>query len=44
MTKGKRAAIVVWAAVVSFLVIDPLASTGIGAKGIELWNRLSHRS
>lgn len=34
-----------WAAVVSFLVIDPLASTGIAAKGIVLWNRLTkHRS
>jgi len=39
MTMKKKLLLVLWAALVSFLVIDPLASTGIGAKGIELWNR-----
>jgi hypothetical protein len=33
-----------WAAVVSFLVIDPLASSGIGAKGIEVWNSLTNKA
>jgi hypothetical protein len=28
-----------WAAIVGFLVVDPLAATGLGAKGIEFWNR-----
>jgi hypothetical protein len=39
MAKGKKLLLVLWAGLVSFLVIDPLASTGIGARGIELWNR-----
>jgi hypothetical protein len=39
MTKSKKLLLVLWAALVSALIIDPLASTGIGAKGIEIWNR-----
>ncbi len=39
MTKEKKLLVVLWAALVSLLVIDPHASTGIAAKGIELWNR-----
>ena len=30
---------VLWAALVSFIVVDPLTSTRIGVKGIELWHR-----
>jgi hypothetical protein len=44
MAKGKKLLLVLWAALVSYLVIDPLASTGMGAKGIELCNRLTNRS
>jgi hypothetical protein len=44
MGKAKKLLVVLCAAVVSYLVIDPLASTGIGAKGIELWNRLINRT
>jgi hypothetical protein len=43
MAKGKKLLVVLWAAVVSFLVIDPLASTGVGSKGIALWNKLTNR-
>ena len=39
MTAKKKLLLVLWAALVSFLVIDPLASTAVGAKGIKLWNR-----
>jgi hypothetical protein len=30
---------VLWAAAVGFPVVDPLAATGLGTKGVELWNR-----
>jgi hypothetical protein len=40
----RKLVLALWAAVVSFLVIDPLASSGIGAKGIELWNRLTNKA
>jgi hypothetical protein len=39
----RKLVLALWAAVVSILVIDPLASGGIGAKGIELWNRLTNK-
>ena len=42
LTKGKRLLLLLWAALVSFLIVDPLASTGVGRKGIELWNRHTH--
>ena len=38
-----RLLLVLWAALVSFLIIDPLASTGIAAKGMALWNRLTNK-
>jgi hypothetical protein len=41
MPRGKKLIPVLWAALVSFIVIDPLTSTGIGVKGIELWHRLT---
>jgi hypothetical protein len=38
MKRMRKLLLVLWTAIVGFLVIDPLAATGIGAKGIELWN------
>jgi hypothetical protein len=40
----RKLVVALWAAVVAFLVIDPSTSTGIGAKGIALWNRLIKKS
>jgi hypothetical protein len=42
--RKRKLVVVLWAGIVGFLVIDPLAATGIGAKGIELWNRWTKKA
>jgi hypothetical protein len=41
MQRKQKLLLALWAALVAILVIDPLASTGLAAKGVELWNRLT---
>jgi hypothetical protein len=39
----KRTAVVLWLALVAFLVADPSLATAIGRKGIATWDRLKAR-
>ena len=39
----QRLLLFLWAALVSVLVVDPLASSGIAAKGVLLLNRFAAR-
>jgi hypothetical protein len=40
MAKGRKLILLLWAAFLSVILIDPQAATRIGATSIEFWHRV----